>query len=173
MIKEKWLPVVGYEGIYEVSDLGRLRSVDRVDAKGANRKGKLLQPGLTDAGYARANLSKNAVSKAKMVHVLVLEAHVGPAPQGMEACHSDGVSWNNALENLRWDTPAANYADKIRVGTCNRGARNGNGKLKPDDIPVIRGLLAQRVSRSKIARRYGVSPVAITDIHTGRTWSHI
>jgi hypothetical protein len=117
-LPEAWRPVVGHEGAYEVSDLGRVRSLDRTitHTNGARTrlKGKLLKPYLSEDNYYRTSLSSHT---AVRVHTLVLEAFVGPRPPGMVACHNDGNGGNNHVSNLRWDTYGANNHDLVRHGT--------------------------------------------------------
>lgn len=121
---ENWKPVVGYEGLYEVSDLGNVRSIDRFipTSNGLLQfwKGKPIRPSwvgrkkcqhlgvrLTDSGRKRNN---------HKVHLLVLEAFVCSRPEGMQGCHYDDNRANNRLSNLRWDTPAGNQRDLRRNG---------------------------------------------------------
>ena len=102
--EERWLPVVGYEGDYEVSSKGRVKS---------HIRGRILRGGLHDAGYRKYYLRGGEV---KYGHELVLEAFVGPRPEGHHCCHSDGNPGNNSLENLRWDTVSNNRYDTVRHG---------------------------------------------------------
>lgn len=126
---ETWMPVVGYEGLYEVSDLGRVRSLDRKDPLGRRLRGKMLKLRAHPRGYMQTTLTRDGVCVTKKIHRLVLEAFVGPCPSGMEACHDNGIRDDNRPSNLRWDTPRANAADRIAHGTqrgrsqthCNRG----------------------------------------------------
>lgn len=123
---ETWKPVVGYEGYYEVSNHGRLRSLDRIVYAGQGRtrrhSGGNLNPAKGDTGYLEVRLSREGKSKIHKVHRLVLAAFVGPCPPGMEGCHNDGDRMNANLDNLRWDTRVGNFADKELHGTC--AARN-------------------------------------------------
>ena len=118
---EKWLPVVGGEGAYEVSDRGRVRSVDRVRvfANGHQRhyRGRMLTPSPGERGHLYVQIFRTA----KLIHRLVLEAFEGPCPEGMEGCHHDGNPTNNRIENLRWDTRRSNVADALRHGTHSNG----------------------------------------------------
>lgn len=146
---ETWRPVVGFEGRYEVSDLGRVRGVDRVDSWGRQIPGKLkpinyvgpkrnyasVQLATADsANEIRIRLAREGKSDAEIesaleerrkssrmvnrkVHRLVLEAFVGPCPDGTVGCHNDGDTTNNSVGNLRWDTPGANNRDKRTHGT--------------------------------------------------------
>ena len=145
---EKWLSVVGYEGSYEVSNLGRVRSLDRVSARGHNIRGLMLAlVTLADSGPdARQTVSLHlgGVQRTRLVHHLVLESFVGPRPQGQEACHWDGDASNNALSNLRWDSHKANEADKLRHGThvnankthCIRGHELVEPNLVPGELAL-------------------------------------
>lgn len=113
---ESWLPVVGYEGLYEVSDHGRVRSLDRV-VLGRNRTGRVLA--ICYAGRRRVpqvSIGRDGVIRHRKIHQLVLEAFVGPCPPGMEGCHNDDDTQNNHLSNLRWDTRSANEIDAFRNG---------------------------------------------------------
>lgn len=123
---ERWLPVPGYEGVYEVSSLGRVRSLPREVDDGRTRrrrlKGKILTLSTQTSGYLQVRLQAAGQHSAPLVHRLVLEAFVGPAPSGAEACHQNGNPHDNRVENLRWDTRRENVADAIRHGT-HRGSR--------------------------------------------------
>lgn len=122
---ETWRSVPGYEGYYEVSDLGRVRSLDRIVPSRPGRtrfaKGKLVGDALSSAQnvtqYRVVTLHRSGRRPIqRKVHVLVLEAHVGPRPTGCFGCHSNGDALDNRLENLRWDTPAGNVQDAIQHG---------------------------------------------------------
>lgn len=113
---EEWLPVVGYEGIYEVSDQGNVRSLDRIDNRGNQIAGRMRKPRPLPSGHLMVILSSNSIRSPRLVHRLVLEAFVGPCPPGMECCHYDDDPTNNSLENLRWDTSHANKLDMVRNG---------------------------------------------------------
>lgn len=119
---EEWLPVVGFEETYEVSNKGRVRSIDRVTPyRGTTRfyRGKLLSPATNGTSnhlfvllYVPGSGNRKRVNRK--VHRLMLEAFVGPCPDGQEACHWDDVADHNVLENLRWDTRPNNIADRKR-----------------------------------------------------------
>ncbi|RUU22663.1 HNH endonuclease [Mesorhizobium sp. M7A.F.Ca.AU.002.06.1.1] len=110
------------------------------------------------------------------VHLLVLEAFVGPRPDGLEGCHNDGNPDNNRLDNLRWDTPESNQADRIAHGTDIRGIKNGQSKLTEEDISAIRREYVPRVKGSDcraLASKYGVSHSLIAGIVRNKTWRHV
>lgn len=123
-LPERWLPVVGYEGLYEVSDLGRVRSLDRIltTHRGHRQmaRGRVLQPWTYNKPdrlpYPIVQLCRQGRCKKQHIHRLVLNAFVGPRPEGLYGCHNDGDVSNNALTNLRWDTPSSNCYDTVRHG---------------------------------------------------------
>lgn len=117
---ERWESVVGFDGFYEVSDLGNVRSLPRVVTYSSGRtcrwQGKLLAPGKT-GDRLTVVLCNAEGQKSHYVHELMLTAFVGPCPDGMEGCHGDGNGTNNVLPNLRWDTRSENTLDRVRHGT--------------------------------------------------------
>ena len=126
-MSEQWLPVVGYEGMYEVSDLGRVKSLARlIRRRGGCRvmsKEMILKNRRLNSGYGIVGLAKDGKKKDFSVHSLVLKAFVGERPEGMYACHNNGDSSDNRLSNLRWDTQSANLLDTVKHGThpsCDR-----------------------------------------------------
>lgn len=127
MMPETWRAIPGYEGSYEVSNRGGVRSLDRVILNplptGAIRrqtvKGRALKPGVAKlGGYHYVNLCAAGESKqqSRHVHRLVMDAFVGPQPLGMQTRHLNGNPADNRLENLTYGTPAENGADTIRHG---------------------------------------------------------
>lgn len=112
-MSERWLSVPGWEGFYEVSDLGRVRSVDRevVGKRGLVRfRGRVLKPIISPRGYPRVVLSRPGTKRWHTdVHLLVMRAFVGPPPVGMEVLHKDGgVPGDVRLESLRYGTRSEN-----------------------------------------------------------------
>lgn len=128
---EEWLPVTDFEGRYEVSNHGNVRSLTRripvlgrpgVEEYYRLQRGKDLRPVLTNGIHWHVGLYGGRGRQAKRIrpiHQLVLEAFVGPRPHpDWHACHNDGDPLNNHWSNLRWDTPSGNMQDKHRHGTC-------------------------------------------------------
>jgi hypothetical protein len=174
-MKREWRPVAGYEGYYEVSNFGDVRSVTRdLPFKGtlAPRAGKNLSPETCHAGHRRVRLWKEGIGRRFFVHRLVLEAFVCPCPAGMEACHNDNDAGNNRISNLRWDTRGGNFRDKSRFGTNPVGERASRSKLTKSQVLEIRSI-GKSVPASTIAGEYGVTPSAIRAILNGRNWRHI
>ncbi|MDP9143661.1 MAG: NUMOD4 motif-containing HNH endonuclease [Actinomycetota bacterium] len=113
---ERWAPIPGRPG-YQASDLGRIRSVDRTVTHKNGRtfrlRGRILTAAPLPNGYHH---TFTGAGRGGYVHRMVLEAFVGPCPDGMEACHGPGGQPDNRLVNLRWDTKSANAQDMIRLG---------------------------------------------------------
>lgn len=124
---EIWKPVVGYEGYYEVSSAGRVRSVDRFirNSRGSRvfLPGKVISPFLLSGRYLAVGLCRDSVLRKKSIHRLVLEAFSGAPHPGDEACHNNGVSTDNRVENLRWDTRSRNTTDQVSHGTHNHARK--------------------------------------------------
>jgi len=115
---ERWRPIPGFEGYYEASDQGRIRSLDRVVERTNNSpmrlKGKILSAQLRkNTGYYVVGLSRDSKPKDWYVHRLVLMAFVGMPQPGQEACHGNDVRTDNRLANLRWDSHAENVRDAV------------------------------------------------------------
>jgi hypothetical protein len=122
-IAEKWLAVPGYVGAYEVSSLGRVRSLNRITDRGRRWRGRLMTPSVMDNGYHTVTLWRNGAQKSALVHRLVLSAFVGTPPEGHEGLHRDGNRSNNRLENLSWGTHSENQFDQVAHGTHPNAAK--------------------------------------------------
>jgi hypothetical protein len=109
---EKWRPVPGFERTYEVSSLGRIRSIPRPRTRGGIRKQYV-----TNAGYLAVILSQDGKTSNLSVHALVAAAFIGPRPEGMEVRHIDGDQLNLSASNLAYGTHSSNMLDKVRHGT--------------------------------------------------------
>lgn len=115
----RWLPVVGFEGLYEVSDRGRVRSLPRRLSDGRRWKGRILKLDRSDKrGYLRVGLTAPGARPVhRMVHRLVLESFIGPCPPGLQCRHLNGKPPDCRLVNLTWGTPSENALDRVRHGT--------------------------------------------------------
>lgn len=173
---EEWRPVVGWEGLYEVSNEGRARSVPLPHRHVGRNRGRVLKLCDHGRGYLYAHLvglRGDGRNRWIKIHTLVLEAFVGPKPLGMECRHIDGNRRNNALSNLEWGTRLENAADQERHGTRQRGTKKSGHKLTEADIPNIRARLAAGESQTAIGESYGVKQASIRNIAIGRNWRHV
>lgn len=155
---ERWLPIPGYEGYYEVSDLGRVRSLDRwtTDRLGRRRfrRAQVLTPNFNSyTGRYYVNLCRDAVPRTRPIYRLVIEAFRGPRPDGMEACHSDGDCTNDRLSNLRWDTVSENRRDTVRHGNHVQANKthcpHGHALVRPNLVPSHPGRLCLACNRAR------------------------
>ncbi len=173
-LNEQWLPVVGYEGLYSVSNLGRVRSEPRTfvqsNGKQISIKGRVLRPFVMKKGYHIYDLRKENKAYNHYGHRLVLEAFVGPAPFGHEACHNNGQRGDNRSTNLRWDTRSGNFSDKNKHGTNTRGERHPFAKLTEDQV---RRIHEDARPSSQIASEYGINFGTVCAIRRGEDWRHL
>ena len=118
MLHEVWRPVLGFEGLYEVSSYGRVRSLSRVRTTPDGQKfkihGRVLKGGADRDGYRGVNLPRDGKYYPRKIHKLVLEAFDGLCPEGMETRHLNGMPFDNRLVNLAWGTRAENRRDIVR-----------------------------------------------------------
>lgn len=187
MENEKYLPVLGYEGHYEVSNLGNIRSLDRTTKNWTKaskiarskkihykRKGRDIKScPCNKYGHQLVSLSRDGRAKTYAVHQLVLEAFVGKAPKGQECRHLDGNPRNNKLDNLAWGTHKENIEDMVRHGTKQLGEDCPSSVLTVKQVIKIRAMLAQGIIHREIADGYGVHRSLISHIKAGRIWSHV
>ena len=155
---EVWKAIPGYEGRYDVSNLGRVYS--RVS-------GKTLAAGPDSRGYPLVMLTPGR--KYRRVHTLVLEAFVGPAV-GRVVRHKNPPVSDVRLSNLEYGTQSENVQDRNRHGTFLRGEKVPSAKLSPVQVSAIR---ADTRTQREIAADYGLTQSAISRVKTKANWSHV
>jgi hypothetical protein len=170
---EAWAQIKGFEGVYEVSTLGRIRSLDRpqrVCGSGiSTQKGQILKQ-WKQGNYMYCDLRLPGIKQKARVHVVVLETFVCARPDGMIACHGNGNSTDNRLCNLRWGSHHDNAKDKILHGTHKYGELCRHSKLSEDQAIAI---LESSKANAALAKDYGVCKATISHIKTGRNWPHL
>ena len=187
-----WKPAPGYEGLYEVSRDGRVRSLDRrvphAQNKGRNLKGKEKAPMLFPNGYIAYQLCRHGKIKSCLAHRLVCIAFNGPPPdEKPHVNHIDGDKANNVPENLEWVSPSENlkHAHHVlgvkwtaeqkarreiaRIKNLKAGLPSGQCKLTLGGVMEIRRLLKRGETTVSIARRFNVSRRTIANIRNGKT----
>jgi hypothetical protein len=178
--REVWIPVAGYERHYEVSSLGRVRSLPRLIRTSRGHgvvlyKGRMLSPYQEPGRYAVVQLSACGRARTKYVHLLVAAAFV-PNPNGKPTVnHRNGIKGDNRADNLEWATQSENnqHAHDTGLARSPRGELHRSAKVTAADIPVIRARIAAGESYRTIAADYGVRYQSIQAIRSGRSWSHI
>lgn len=188
---EVWKPIPGYEGLYEASSLGRVRSCDRETEQTGNGgstfvrlyKGRVLRPS-THGRYHQVTLAAGGKVRTYNLHALICEAFHGPRPTpAHEAAHWDGNVENNASCNLRWATKLENAQDKQRHGTMQRGENHAHAVLGERQVIEIfdkfceltegRTKRAPNGTIKKLAKEYDVTISFMENVIYGRAWKHI
>jgi hypothetical protein len=113
----EWRPIPGYEGLYEASDDGQVRSLPRRDWRGRVLSGRVLKTHRNSSGYPIVSLCTRGKPRTIYVHQLVAAAFIGPRPAGTETRHLDGDQLNNRAGNLVYGTASENKLDTVRHGT--------------------------------------------------------
>lgn len=156
---EEWRPIPGFPA-YEVSSIGRVRSVDRVidyaNGRRVHSKQRILKP-TKSSGYYSVNLSKNGKSTSKKVHTLVAATFLGQRPSGSDVRHKNGRKTDNRKENLEYGTRSENVLDGYRI----TGKTMACQKLSPKIAEEIREKGKNGASQRKLAAEYGVSKSTI------------
>jgi hypothetical protein len=160
---EQWVDIPGTDGRYAVSNLGRIHGAARKGTRG----GQLTAFPKDRHGYLAVRLYlPNGVRREARVHQLVLEAFVGPCPDGMEARHLNGIHTDNRLANLEWNTKAVNTADRNKHGTSAK-------KLNRLDVPRIREAVLFGARRADIANIYGIDVRMVGRVVDRTCWAHV
>lgn len=169
---EEWRDVVGWEGLYQVSSLGQVRSLPRPNRKGV---GRILKYGIqVNGSYRAVTLSSGPRQSRRLVHLLVLEAFHGPRPDGMVGCHGPGGSQDNRASVLRWDTPSANSGrDRLRDGTLRIGESHPNARFTDEQVAEMRRRYSAGESQASLGRAFGTSGEVVGPVVTGKTWRHL
>jgi len=166
----EWRPVIGYEGRYEVSDHGAVRSLSNYRSS----SGGQLSPWTNNKGYQYVTLrSPGGGKKSHAVHRLVLKAFVELRPSGKQVAHGDGDPANNRASNLRWATSKENIDDRTRHGRTARGEENAASKLDRHAVKTIKRMKDCGFSAYETARLACVNPSTIDRIWAGETWKHV
>lgn len=162
-MNENWKPVASFEQFYEVSDLGRIRSL---------RRQKCIKLFPNKHGYLTANLRTASLKKHLKVHTIVLRAFIGDKPHGMVGAHLNGNKLDNRLCNLRWCTCQENSNHMAIHGTVLRGEKHPRSRYKPEQVDAVRMLIGAGVGITKTARILGVGTQFVSHIKHGWTWKH-
>lgn len=179
---ERWKAVVGFEGLYDVSSHGRVRSLSRPQRLPEKCGGGVwLRPGRVLKAKRSSHipprlmveLYKNGRGAWRSIHVLVLEAFVGPRPAGQHGCHNDGNPANNVKSNLRWGSPKSNKADQVLHGTWARGSAHGCAKINEVGVERLRDIRRSGATISAAAAWVGISRTQAGAILSGKQWRHL
>jgi hypothetical protein len=168
-MSEQWRQIAGEPG-YEISDAGRLRCW-----LPCNRLAKApTEPRIQKPGNRRGYLSYRLYGRKPLsAHRAVLEAFVGPCPEGMEACHGNGIRTDNGLSNLRWDTKLANAADREAHGKTPRGESHARSVLTEPQVMAVWMCRQAGLSQKAIADALCIALHNVKAILQGNVWRHV
>jgi predicted XRE-type DNA-binding protein len=167
-MKEEWRDIKGYEGHYQVSNLGRVKSFRR-------KKVKLLSPKLTQKGYYEVGLRKDETRKFKLVHRLVAESLIPNPDNKPQVNHINGLKTDNRLNNLEWCTAKENHDHAVDTGLKNQvGENHPMSKLNRDGALVIIDLLrTTSKTHQEIAELCNTTQTTVSLIACGKSWKHL
>ena len=180
LFMEIWKDIKGYEGYYQVSNLGRVKSLDRVatysDKKVHHLKGRVLKPMVTKHGYEIVDLRKDRKRKTSKVHRLVAIAFLDNPKNKPQVNHIDGVKLNNNLNNLEWVTNAENIRHAYKKGLINtaKGERHAQSKITKEQVLEIRDIYSKGgLTQEQVGQLFGIDQTHVSDIVNKRSWTHI
>lgn len=165
-----WVDIKGYEGIYQISHAGTVRSLARSNGYGSRRETRDVN--ITHKkGYEVLTLSKNGKAKMFFVHRLVADAFIIKPEGKVEVNHKDGNKLNNYWWNLEWVTKSENQVHARKLG-LQGGSRTNTAKLTEDKVREIRRLYPRLNSR-QLAEKYGVGQSTICKIINYQYWKYV
>ena len=181
MSREIWKDIKDYEGLYQVSSNGIIKSLPRTiikrNGQHQKRQGKILSPSLDRYGYPKVVLHKNNIKKNESIHKLVGVSFLNKKETQNQINHLDGNKLNNNIKNLEWVSAKDNTQHAIKNGLRNpsKGSRNGMAKLNEVQVKEIKDILKnyKRGMYAELARKYNVEDHAISNIRNNITWVHI
>lgn len=170
---EIWKAIEGYEDSHEISNKGRVRSIDRIDCQGRRLKGNYLKPKVGKFGYHRTGLRKDGLQKFHLIHRLVAQAFLLNQDNKSQVNHIDGDKSNNSVENLEWVTPSENnhHAYDSGLKRAQKGEDNGASKLTKDQVIDIYIRIHKGEKSKLLSMEYGVDYNQILRIKSGKHWS--
>lgn len=168
-LSEIWKDISGYEGIYQVSNLGRVRSIDRIDNLGRHKREKILTPCVGHNGYYFVRLYGNGKYSNRRINRLVAEAFIPTNDYSLEVNHKNGVKTDNSIENLEWCTRSENTLHAFATGLKQpmRGEKHGSSKLTKAEVDWIRDNYTPRDKKygcHAMAKVLGVSPSQVCGV---------
>jgi hypothetical protein len=183
---EIWKDIIGYEGLYQVSNFGNIKRLQKFDFKGTNNckrifKEKKHSPVLQKTGYFLCALTKDKITKKYLVHRIVAKAFISNPEDKPQINHINGIKSDNRLENLEWNTRSENcrhawkngltkLTDKM-ITSLNQGRRH-NAKLTNEQVNEIRNIKYYFGLYRELSKKYKITPEAIRNIYILKTYKN-
>ena len=166
-MNEIWKDIQGYEGVYQVSSLGRVKSLKRYGRK----EDKILRLWFDSHGYYQVDLRNDGKRKLSLVNELVAKAFIPNPENKPQTNHKNSIRSDNRVENLEWCTSKENVIYSFKEGNrvAMKGEKNGGHKLKENEVTTIRELKS-KYSQAELAKKFRVSVITINRIIRGAAW---
>jgi DNA-directed RNA polymerase specialized sigma subunit len=164
---EIWKDVIGYEGLYQISNIGRFKSFKQ-------KKERIVKIRVTRKGYEYVGLSKKATVKKQTIHRLVAEAFIENKENKPCVNHINGIKSDNRVENLEWVTYSENNKHAIinNLKPPKRGDENHFSKITTEQAIEIK-YFTNGLLQKEIAKKYGIKDSSVSYIKSGKSWKHI
>ncbi len=173
MSKEIWKDIKDYEGLYQISNMGRVRSLERQTSHGHKLIERILTPVNDKDGYLGIRISKDGTAKGFKIHRLVANAFIPNLENKPTVNHIDGNKKNNAVCNLEWATHSENARHAYNTGLQPLKSMKGLQKLTIEQAEIIRTKYtpgSKKYGARALGRKYGVSSTTIRQVLKGKTY---
>lgn len=176
---EEWKNIKNFEGLYQVSNFGRVKSLKRdvnyKDGRIRHQKEKTSTGFIRNTGYLYVNLNKNSKVIKKNIHRLVAQAFIPNPENKPQVNHKDGNKTNNHVDNLEWNTAKENFNHALNTGLIKplKGKKHNNSKITEKDVLKIRELSKTGLKHQEIGNQFGISRSVVCRICNYKSWTHV
>lgn len=173
--EEIWRPIIGYEEIYEVSNLGRVKGLNRLSSSGKRLQSKIKKPSYNRKKYLIMSLHKDGINKTNSVHRLVAKAFIPNVNNLPQVNHKDGIKIHNYVDNLEWVTNLENMQHAVIMGLLGdrTGEKNGKALSSNKEVEIIIERYNNGEKASEISKSTGFKIGYIREILFGKSWQNI
>lgn len=177
----EWRDIPGYGNLYQVSNTGAIKSLERriifKNGRGKLHKERILSPGKDRYGYYQVVLCRNTYDQRTIkVHRLVAISFIENPENLPQVNHLDGNKENNNSNNLEWSSGSGNHRHATEKGLKAKGDKHGKSKLTDNEVRTIKRAFkrkGKKFTQAELARKFGVSPSQINSILKEKNWKHI
>lgn len=174
---EIWVPIKGYDGIYEISNIGNVKSLPKKWVSGhstvRSHTGKIIKPTNNQHGYLYVSLSNGEFKKTFKIHRLVAMAFIPQIENKNIVNHKNGIKTDNSVDNLEWVNSSENMIHAVKTGLTNprKGVKSNLSKLNDEIVKQIREIyFGKKITQKEIAVMYGINQSNVSHIIKGITW---